>query len=148
MDEFIKIANSSELIDSKGIVRKLEDDEIALVKLDGYVSAFINVCPHQHTRLVDKCGGQISGENLTCPMHGWTFHLKTGICVDVTLSGSAARSPAMTGDPKSCGDNGCDISHLNDVSVMSGKGGKLKMLEVKIQDGSVFVRRIIRNPVW
>jgi len=81
-DEFVKIAEFSELVEGKGIVRKRGDDEIAIVKLDGHVSAFINVCPHQHTPLVDKYGGQIAGENLTCPMHGWTYNLKTGKCIN------------------------------------------------------------------
>ena len=80
--EFIKIADLSELREGKGIVRKLDDDEIALVKLDGNVHVFVNVCPHQHTPLVDRYGGQIAGEELTCPMHGWTYNLRTGKCVN------------------------------------------------------------------
>ena len=110
MDEFINIAELSELRESKGSVRKFEDEEIALVKLDGSVLAFINVCPHQHTPLVDKYGGQIAGENLTCPMHGWTFQLKSGKCI-----------------------NG---------------SGKLRMLDVKIESGGIFVKKTDKNPSW
>ncbi|MCL5034830.1 MAG: Rieske (2Fe-2S) protein [Bacteroidetes bacterium] len=110
MGEFTEIALLSELREGKGSVHKFEDDEIALVKLDGGVYAFLNMCPHQHTPLVDKYGGQIAGENLTCPMHGWTYHLKTGKCVN--------------------------------------ESGKLKMLEVKIEGGVVFVRREARSQSW
>jgi len=82
MNEFIKIADSADLVEGKGIVRKLGDDEIALVSFDGHVVVFMNVCPHQHTPLVDKYGGQISGNDLTCPMHGWTYDLGTGECIN------------------------------------------------------------------
>ncbi len=105
-DGYTKVADLSELIGKKGIVRKLGDDEIALVRLEGKVAAFINICPHQHTRLINGYGGQVSGLNLTCPMHGWTYNLETGVCI-----------------------NG---------------SGKLKMLEVIIQDGHVLVRKM--NP--
>ncbi len=110
MNDFTRIALLSELREGKGSVRKLEDDEVALVKLDGGVYAFMNMCPHQHTPLVDKYGGQIAGENLTCPMHGWTYHLKTGRCVN--------------------------------------ESGKLKMLEVKVEDGVIFIRKTLGNTGW
>jgi nitrite reductase/ring-hydroxylating ferredoxin subunit len=110
MDEFLKVSDLRELIDNKGITRKLEDDDIALVKLNGEIFAFMNVCPHQHTPLIDKYGGQIAGSNLTCPMHGWTYNLKTGECIN--------------------------------------ESGKLKMLEVKIEDGNIFVRKFVRNQNW
>jgi nitrite reductase/ring-hydroxylating ferredoxin subunit len=81
-EEYIRVAESSDLIENKGIVRRLVDDEIALVKSGGCVSAFINICPHQHTPLIDKYGGQITGRELTCPMHGWTYNLGTGECIN------------------------------------------------------------------
>lgn len=137
MDEFIKVTEPSELIDNKGIVRRLDGDGIALVRhpakngIDSSrsetVSAFVNVCPHQHTPLVDKYGGQIVGNNLTCPMHRWTYDLKTGECVNVPL---------------------CGIPHSNMNSMMSEKSGKLKMLDVKIEGGGVFVKKITKEFDW
>lgn len=82
MNEFVRVADVSELVRNKGIVRKLGYDEIAIVILDNSVVAFLNVCPHQHTPLVDKYGGQILEGNLTCPMHGWTYDLGTGQCIN------------------------------------------------------------------
>ncbi len=109
-DQFTKIADLSELREGKGIVRKFEDDDVAIVKLDDSVHAFINVCPHQHTPLVDKYGGQIAGDELTCPMHGWTYDLRSGRCVN--------------------------------------QSGKLRMLEVKIKDGGVHVRKVFKPEMW
>jgi 3-phenylpropionate/trans-cinnamate dioxygenase ferredoxin subunit len=82
MIEFVRIAELTDLNERKGISRKLGDDEIALVKLNGRIFAFLNVCPHQHTKLVDSYGGQIDGYNLTCPMHGWTYDLRSGECLN------------------------------------------------------------------
>ena len=110
MGEFVRIADLSELRDGKGIVRRLGDDEIGIVKLEGAVHAFINICPHQHTPLVDKYGGLISGWELTCPMHGWTYDLRTGNCVN--------------------------------------QSGKLRMLEIKVEDGIVHVRKMVTQQMW
>ncbi len=110
MDDFIKIVSLSDIRESKGITRKLEDDEIAVVRIGDDIRAFLNICPHQHTPLVDKYGGQIQGDELTCPMHGWTYNLKTGKCVN--------------------------------------QSGKLKMLEVKVEDGEVYVRKIVNEFGW
>ncbi len=105
---FQRVAELVELIDNRGVVRKLDDDEIALVKLNGVVAAFINVCPHQHTPLVDRYGGQVLGENLTCPMHGWTYNLRTGECtngsgklkiLDVKIESSAVFVRRLSSDP-------------------------------------------------
>ncbi|HEY9166011.1 MAG TPA: Rieske (2Fe-2S) protein [Candidatus Kryptonia bacterium] len=127
MTDLKKVARLNDLREGKGIVRKLEDDDIALVKLEGEVHAFINVCPHQHTPLVDKTGGQIADGNLTCPMHGWTFELKSGKCVNVPSYG---------------------IPHSDETTMMSGKSGKLRMLEVKIENETVFVKMPGRNSLW
>ena len=110
MGEFTKIARLHELGDNKGIACRLEDEDVALIKSGGDFFAFINVCPHQQTPLVDKYGGQIAESRLTCPMHGWTYDLRTGDCVNAS--------------------------------------GKLKMLEVKIEDGKVFVRKPVRKQDW
>lgn len=110
VDEFVRIAELCELRDGKGMVRTLDGDSIALVRLGDSVYAFLNVCPHQHTPLVDKYGGQIAGEELTCSMHGWTYNLRTGQCVN--------------------------------------ESGKLKLLEVKIEDGEVHVRRAVSKSGW
>ena len=80
--EFEKIAAISELVESKGVVRKLGGDDIALVKLRGSIYAFINVCPHQHTPLIDRYAGQIDGNKPTCSMHGWTYDIETGKCLN------------------------------------------------------------------
>lgn len=40
---------------------------------DGELRAFVNVCPHRASTLVEGSGN--CGRALVCPYHGWTFHL-------------------------------------------------------------------------
>lgn len=134
MEEFVKLAKLSDVVEGRGMVRRFAGDEIAFVKLNESILAFVNVCPHQHNPLVDKYGGQIAGNELTCPMHGWTYDLRTGECVNVPPC------------PKGIHSDG--IPHSNEMSIMSGKSGKLKMLDVKVEDGVVLVRMPSEKTNW
>lgn len=49
---------------------------IVVVKTEGAIHAFENNCPHQHFSMLHQ--GTIEGCSITCPMHGWTFDLKSG----------------------------------------------------------------------
>lgn len=40
---------------------------------DGALRAFINVCPHRASTLVEGTGS--CGRTMVCPYHGWSFHL-------------------------------------------------------------------------
>ena len=44
---------------------------ILLRNCDGELRAFLNVCPHRHSRLTDKPRG--NSERLRCQYHGWEF---------------------------------------------------------------------------
>jgi len=50
---------------------------IALFNLDGQIHALDNTCPHAGGPLGE---GTIEGEHITCPWHGWKFHIPTGVC--------------------------------------------------------------------
>lgn len=39
---------------------------------EGDVAAMLNVCAHRGARIASSCG---EGARLTCPYHGWTYHL-------------------------------------------------------------------------
>jgi NAD(P)H-dependent nitrite reductase small subunit len=76
MSEFIKVARLSDLHERQGKFVRVEDDEIALFKIDGRFFAINNVCAHQHISALHQ--GELNGLNVTCPMHGWTYSLETG----------------------------------------------------------------------
>jgi len=54
---------------------KLEGKPIAIFNLDGKFYATDDTCPHEGGPLAS---GFIEGENVTCPWHGATFHIKSG----------------------------------------------------------------------
>ncbi len=55
----------------------VEGSRLVVVKTEGEVFAFENSCPHQHFSLLHQ--GTLDGCTITCPMHGWTFDMKTGM---------------------------------------------------------------------
>jgi nitrite reductase/ring-hydroxylating ferredoxin subunit len=57
----------------------LEDHDIALWRIQGQLHAIANTCPHQHVAALHT--GTVEGRCITCPMHGWTFSLETGLAV-------------------------------------------------------------------
>ncbi len=50
--------------------------DVVLLVAGSAMYAFENNCPHQHFSVLHQ--GTLDGCTLTCPMHGWTFDLKTG----------------------------------------------------------------------
>jgi ferredoxin-nitrite reductase len=51
--------------------------EVAVFKQQGQLCAIQNSCPHEGGQL---SMGWIEGEHVVCPLHGYKFHLKTGVC--------------------------------------------------------------------
>jgi nitrite reductase (NADH) small subunit len=66
----------SEIAEKRGKLIRIEDDEIALFKVDGKLYAINNVCAHQHFSMLHQ--GKVHGGTVSCPMHGWTYSLETG----------------------------------------------------------------------
>lgn len=44
------------------------------------ILAIGNECPHQGGNL---CDGWIDGDIVTCPLHGWEFDVRTGVCMTI-----------------------------------------------------------------
>lgn len=58
---------------------RLGVDEIALFRVGDDVVAVTNVCPHQHFSKLHE--GETENGRVTCPMHGWTFDLSSGMAL-------------------------------------------------------------------
>ncbi len=78
MSRAVKLCKISEIKQGKAKSFKIDDLEIALINLGSKFFALSNICPHQHTQIVNHTEAIIEGENIVCPMHGWTFEIKTG----------------------------------------------------------------------
>lgn len=76
-DEYVKTFKLSELPNKKGKQFQLDDDhEIAVFKIYDKVYAVDNICPHNH--VPQMFDGYIDEMYVTCPIHGFKFHLETG----------------------------------------------------------------------
>jgi nitrite reductase/ring-hydroxylating ferredoxin subunit len=72
-----KVARVQDLREKRGFLVRVAGEEISIFKIDGEILAIGNVCPHQHfSKLHD---GEIKGFTVTCPMHGWTYDLHSGV---------------------------------------------------------------------
>ncbi|MPZ48614.1 MAG: Rieske 2Fe-2S domain-containing protein [Dehalococcoidia bacterium] len=61
----------------QGYVRgfKLQDEEVAVVQVDGRFYAFSNACTHEDVDLADS---MLNGVELACVFHGSVFNVETG----------------------------------------------------------------------
>ncbi|MBS1518527.1 MAG: nitrite reductase (NAD(P)H) small subunit [Bacteroidetes bacterium] len=76
-DNFKKICRVSDLYSRKGRRFDLDDEnEIAVFKADGEIFVVDNICPHNHTSQIYD--GYVEEMYVSCPVHGFRFHLKTG----------------------------------------------------------------------
>ncbi len=77
-----KVARVQDLRDNRGFFAKAGGEEISVFKIGGELFAIGNVCPHQHfSQLHD---GEVKGFTVTCPMHGWTYDLRTGVSTNAS----------------------------------------------------------------
>ncbi len=76
---FVKVAKLAEIPERGAKLLTLDEQDIALFKVEGKLYAINNVCAHQHFSVLHK--GQLDGLQVTCPMHGWSYSLETGKAV-------------------------------------------------------------------
>lgn len=77
---FVKICNAIEIPENRtGKKFELnEGEEIAVFRIQGTFYAVQNRCPHNQTKFLHE--GMVSDDlYLECPVHGWRFHLETGM---------------------------------------------------------------------
>ena len=79
-DEFQIVAKLDDFRLSKAKEARLGDLHLALFSADGNLYAVENNCPHQHFEVLHQ--GHLEGCTITCPMHGRTFDLKSGNCLN------------------------------------------------------------------
>jgi nitrite reductase/ring-hydroxylating ferredoxin subunit len=77
--QFRPACDSAELREGSGINIESEDPlapDYALFRHNNELYCFENNCPHKHSAKLHK--GYLSGGELSCPLHGWTFSLRGG----------------------------------------------------------------------
>ncbi len=78
MSEFVKVANTDEILPGQAKLVEVNGTEIALFNIGGQFHAIDNTCTHVGGPL---CEGEISGTEVTCPWHGAVFEVTTGQAV-------------------------------------------------------------------
>ncbi len=54
-----------------------DENEAAIFRIGDEVFAVDNICPHNH--IPEIYNGYIEDKNVSCPVHGFTFNLETGL---------------------------------------------------------------------
>ena len=76
-EDFVKICKTSEIYNRKGRRFELdEENEIAVFRVGEEYFAVDNICPHNHTS--QMYDGYVEEMYVSCPVHGFQFHLETG----------------------------------------------------------------------
>jgi len=79
-DQFQIVAKLEDFRLSPAKEARLGDLHLAVFSVDGKLYAVENNCPHQHFEVLHQ--GHLEGVTITCPMHGRTFDLETGSCLN------------------------------------------------------------------
>ena len=74
MAEFKKVAETEQIPAGTGKVIDVDGNQIAIWNLSGNYFAFQNVCPHRGGPVGE---GELEGNVITCPWHGWQFDVTT-----------------------------------------------------------------------
>ena len=72
---FVKVADVGEL--SPGDMKMVEvgEEQILVVNVEGNIYACDDICSHAYASLSE---GDLSGEEVECPLHGSAFNVTTG----------------------------------------------------------------------
>lgn len=77
--KYIKVALSKDIFENKGIKIQFDEDDdfqLAIFRVDGILYCLENICPHRHADRIYE--GIIKDMTVTCPLHGWTYSIRTG----------------------------------------------------------------------
>ncbi len=76
---YCDVLASKDLVEKKGRKITFSEDsdwELAIFRIDGNLYCVTNICPHRHQPEIYN--GILTGTELMCPLHGWTYSLESG----------------------------------------------------------------------
>lgn len=79
MGEFVRVAATADVKPGHGIVAEANGKTLAVFNVDGMIHAINNTCAHREGPLGE---GELEGNVVTCPWHGWRFDVTTGACMN------------------------------------------------------------------
>lgn len=78
MGEFVRVAGTGDVQPGHGMVAEINGKSLAVFNVDGVFHVIDNTCAHRGGPLGE---GEVEGNVVTCPWHGWPFDIATGTCV-------------------------------------------------------------------
>ena len=79
MAEFVRVAAAADVKPGQGIVAEANGKTLAVFNVDGTIHAINNTCCRREGPLGE---GELDGDIVTCPWHGWRFNVTTGACMN------------------------------------------------------------------
>jgi 3-phenylpropionate/trans-cinnamate dioxygenase ferredoxin component len=80
MADFVTVGDSSEVPEGEVKAFDVNGAEIAVVRVEGELFAFSDICTHRHCNL--SSGGEIDDHTIECECHGSVFDIRTGAVVN------------------------------------------------------------------
>ncbi|MGQ0695051.1 MAG: Rieske (2Fe-2S) protein [Nitrospiraceae bacterium] len=79
MADFIRVSGTADVTPGHGIVAEVNGKTLAVFNVEGIFYAIDNTCVHRGGPLGE---GDVEGNVVTCPWHGWEYNVTTGECVN------------------------------------------------------------------
>ncbi|WP_447971318.1 Rieske (2Fe-2S) protein [Nitrospira sp. M1] len=79
MGDLITIAKTDQISPGSGMVAEVEEKSFAVFHVNGAYCVIDNTCVHRGGPLGE---GELDGDIVTCPWHGWEYNVKTGACTN------------------------------------------------------------------
>ncbi len=95
MSEKVTVANTGDVAPGTGTVAEINGKSLAVFNVDGTFHVIDNTCVHRGGPLGE---GDLDGEVVTCPWHGWEFNVKTGVSVNNPSACVASYPVVVDGD--------------------------------------------------
>ena len=72
----VKVARVKDIREQSGTLVRINEEDVVIFKRNEEYFALSNVCAHQHFSMLHQ--GTLEDCTVTCPMHGWTYDMRTG----------------------------------------------------------------------
>ena len=95
MSEFVRVAGTGDVKPGSGLVAEINGKTLAVFNVDGMYHVIDNTCVHRGGPLGE---GDVEGDVVTCPWHGWEYNVKTGACVKNPAAKVMAYEVKVEGD--------------------------------------------------
>lgn len=93
--DFVVVGVVSEFTPGQGKMVVVNGRHVALFRLGEEFFALDNLCLHRGGPL---CDGPIANNVVTCPWHGWSYQIKTGMMVQDPRVGVSCHDVRIDGD--------------------------------------------------